>query len=61
MARAEKVASKTLSKNQNVEIKPFDKGKGTANINTIDYINECERHWQHAIQYKTASIRHTTI
>ncbi|XP_070556531.1 uncharacterized protein [Ptychodera flava] len=43
MTRAEKIAIRTLSRNRNVTIKPFDKGRGTAIIDTIDYINECER------------------
>ena len=43
MTRAEQIALKTLSKNNNITIKPFDKGSGTAALNTTDYIIECER------------------
>ncbi|XP_070550150.1 uncharacterized protein [Ptychodera flava] len=43
MTRAERIAIKTLSKNTNLTLKPFDKGRGTAVMNTIDYIRECER------------------
>ena len=43
ITRAERIALKTLSKNKEITIKPFDKGRNTAVLNTIDYISECER------------------
>ena len=46
MAWAEYIAIQTLSDNKEIIIKPFDKGRGIAILNTQDYINECNRQLQ---------------
>ena len=43
ITQADKYAIKTLSNNHDITIKPFDKGRGIAILNTTDYIVESHR------------------